>query len=164
MWLDKLHEWRSSTTTCERIGAERLLGVKLGQDAPVSSNDVLHLAHVFVLPLLLQKYSEWKHLGTSSRQSFCLIGPYCLTLQTVTKAQHMAHNCQNLDLLPPSHDSCQTACSSINNSTTTLLRQSSAMDGNISPLHLPCCIKVPRKLADTWSSPTSANSSTILLA
>ena len=32
MWLDKLHGWRSSTTTCERVGVEGLLGMELGQD------------------------------------------------------------------------------------------------------------------------------------
>ena len=48
--------------------------------------------------------------------------------------------------------------------TNTLLRQYSAMDWNIPPLRLPCYIKVPRKSADTWPSPTSANSSTLLSA
>lgn len=76
----------------------------------------------------------------------------------------MAHSCQSLDLLSPCHDSCQTACSPIDNGTTSSFGHSSAMDRNIPPLHLPCCIKVPRMSANTWSSTISAYSSNILLA
>ncbi len=36
MWLNKLHGWRSSTTTCERVGVEGLLGMELGQDVSIS--------------------------------------------------------------------------------------------------------------------------------
>lgn len=127
-----------------------------------SEGQLGHLSHIFVPPPTLPQ--TYPKLRTSRRQYLFRMGSYRSPLYTATKAQHMAHSCQNPYLLPPSYDSCQAACSPIKDDTNTLLGQCSAVDRNIPPLRLPCYMKVPRKSADTWPSSTSANSTTLLSA
>ena len=55
-------------------------------------------------------------------------------------------------VLPPPYETYQTLCYLIGNITKALLRQSSAMDGDIAPLHWPCCMKLLKRSVDKWSS------------